>query len=136
MLRQWEHEAPLHPVGQFRRFLEELFAFHFADQESHGHVRGSLLANVALEVGARDPVVTKKLNGLLMRETSAFESLLVKALDHGEVSLGNPRYAAQTLVGCLHGLLMLARIRNDLSILPQAENELLRLVGILQNPKP
>ena len=45
------------------------------------------------------------------------------------MSLGDPAYAAGTLVACLYGLLMLARIRNDLSVLPAAEPGLLRLIG-------
>lgn len=132
MLRRWEEQVPNRPVDDLRRFLEELFAFHYADREEAGRVRGSLLANVALEIGAHDLDVGKMLRTLLDRETKAFESLIVEALDRGEVSVGNPHQTAQALVGCIHGLLMLAAIRNDLSVLPQAENELLRLAGVVQ----
>ena len=132
MLSQWERERPHRPVDQLRRFLEELFAFHYADKESNGEVRGSLLSNVAHELGTRDDEIATKLRELLERETSAFESLLTEALDRGEVTVGNPRHAAESLVGCLHGLLMLAKVRNDLSVLPQSENDLLRLAGVVQ----
>ena len=132
MFRQWEAEPPHRPVDALRSFLEELFAFHYADQESSGRVRGSLLANLSLELGSQEPEVGEKVNELLSRETHAFEALISDALDRGQVSLGSPLQAAQALVGCLHGLLMLARIRNDLSVLPDSENELLRLVGVAQ----
>ena len=132
MLRLWEAEPPHRPVDALRRFFEELFAFHYADQESNGRVRGSLLANLALEIGPQDSEVGETISTLLARETRAFELLIADALDRGEVSLGSPGHAAQALVGCLHGLLMLARARNDLSVLPQSENELLRLVGVTQ----
>ena len=132
MLVEWETETPHRPVDQLRRFLEELFAFHYADKESAGGVRGSLLSNLAHELGTRDAEISKKLGELFERETAAFESLLTEAIDRGEVSLGHPRQAAESLVGCIHGLLMLAKVRNDLSVLPQSENELLRLSGVVQ----
>ena len=132
MLRQWEAEPPHRPVDALRSFLEELFAFHYADQESSGRVRGSLLANLSLELGPQDPEVGDKVNELLSRETRTFEALISDALDQGQVSLGSPLQAAQALVACLHGLLMLARARNDLSVLPDSESELLRLVGVTQ----
>jgi TetR/AcrR family transcriptional repressor of nem operon len=132
MLRDWEREIPHRPVEHLQRYLEELFAVHYADKEANGRVRGSLIANVALELGSSEPEVGKKLDELLRRETAIFETLLVEAQDRGEVSLGNTRFAAQALVASLHGLLMLAKVRNDLSVLPDAENELLRLVGVTQ----
>ena len=132
MLVEWEGQVPRHPVDQLRRFLEELFAFHYADKESAGEVRGSLLSNLAHELGTHDAEISKKLGELFERETAAFESLLAEAIDRGEVSLGHPRQAAESLVGCIHGLLMLAKVRNDLSVLPQSENELLRLSGVVQ----
>ena len=132
MLRHWEREIPHRPVEHLQRYLEELFAVHYADKEANGRVRGSLIANVALELGSSEPEVGKKLDELLRRETAIFETLLVEAQDRGEVSLGNTRFAAQALVASLHGLLMLAKVRNDLSVLPDAENELLRLVGVTQ----
>ena len=132
ILRHWEREIPHRPVEHLQRYLEELFAVHYADKEANGRVRGSLIANVALELGSSEPEVGKKLDELLRRETAIFETLLVEAQDRGEVSLGNTRFAAQALVASLHGLLMLAKVRNDLSVLPDAENELLRLVGVTQ----
>lgn len=132
MLAEWEAQIPHRPVEQLRRFLEELFAFHYADKESSGGVRGSLLSNLAHELGTRDGEIANKLGELFERETAVFESLLTEATDRGEASLGHPRQAAESLVGCIHGLLMLAMVRNDLSVLPQSENELLRLSGVIQ----
>ena len=130
MIRQWESQVPPQPTAQIRTFLEELFAFHYADHESAGRVRGSLVANIGLELGANDVEVARQLDSLLRREEAAFESVLRAAVDKGELSLENPAQTAQTLVACLHGLLMLAKVRNDLSVLPAAETGLLRLIGV------
>ncbi len=133
MLVDWENQVPNDPIDQLRHFLKELFAFHYADNESAGRVRGSLLSNLAHELGTRDANISKKLGQLFERETAAFESLLAKAIDRGDVSLQNPRQAAESLIACVHGLLMLAKVRNSLSVLPQSENELLRLCGTIHS---
>jgi len=130
MFRQWESQVPHEATDQIGTFLKELFAVHYADRESTGRVRGSLVANIGLELGAADTAVAREVRGLLRREEAAFESVLTAALEKGELELRNPAQTAQTLVACLHGLLMLARIRNDLSVLPAAEAGLLRLIGI------
>ena len=132
MLAAWETTPPQHPVEQLRKFLKELFAVHYADKESHGSVRGSLLSNISHEVATSDTEIADKLTDLFKRETSAFESLLTAAVDRGEVSVGNPRSAAEALVGCVHGLIMLAKVRNDLSVLPQSETDIFRLAGVIQ----
>ena len=130
MFRQWESQVPQEPTDQIASFLEELFAVHYADRESTGRVRGSLVANIGLELGAADPAVAQHIRGLLGREEAAFASVLTAAVERGELELRHPAQAAQTLVACLHGLLMLAKIRNDLSVLPAAEAGLLRLIGM------
>ena len=43
ILRTWEQQPPVEPIGEFRRYLRELFAYHYADWEASGQVRGSLL---------------------------------------------------------------------------------------------
>ena len=132
MLATWETTPPVTPVEQLRQFLQELFAVHYADKESHGSVRGSLLSNISHEIAASDTEITEKLTELFNRQASAFEVLLTVALNRGEVSVGNPRGTAEALVGCLHGLIMLANVKNELSVLPQSEAEIFRLAGVIQ----
>lgn len=132
LLADWEREAPPRPLAQLRRYFQDLYAYHYADREAAGRVRGSLLSNLALELSARDPDVAARLDELFTRETTAFANVLTAALDSGEVSVGDPERAAETLVASLHGLLILAKVRNSLDVLPANETELLRLAGVVQ----
>ena len=132
LLTDWESQIPSRPLIQLRRYLQDLFAYHYADREKNGRVHGSLIGNLAVELGARDPEVAKRVNELFTRETAVLAKLLAAASDAGEVSVGEPERAAETLVACLHGLLMLAKVRNSLEVLPANETELLRLAGIIQ----
>ena len=131
MLTLWETELPPHPIDQLRKYLQELFAYHYADRESAGHVRGSLFGNLALELSRRDPLIAGKLDALLRREVDIFTKLLAKAINVGETTLDSPSQTAQTMVACLHGLLILAKAGDDLDILPNSEAELLRLAGVV-----
>ena len=131
-LASWEAETPKLPMDKLRQYLQELFAYHYADREATGHVCGSLLGNLALELSTSDREVAEKLAELFKRETGAVAKLLAEATDLGEVSLGNPYRAAEAVVACLQGLLMMAKIRNDLDVLPDSETELLRLAGVAQ----
>ena len=131
MLTLWEKELPPHPIEQLRKYFQELFACHYADRESAGHVRGSLFGNLTLELSGRDPLVASKLNALLRREIDIFTKLLAEAINVGETRLDSPNETAQTMVACLHGLLILAKARDDLDILPNSEAELLRLAGVV-----
>jgi TetR/AcrR family transcriptional repressor of nem operon len=132
LLAQWETSAPARPMVQLRRYLEELFAYHFADREEAGRVRGSLLGNLALELSSRDREVAGKLEELFARETAAFGRLLTEATDRGEIALGTPDRAAEAIVACIQGLLLLAKVRNNLDALPDSEADLLRLAGVTQ----
>ena len=129
LLRQWEDEVPSQAGNALRLLLEELFAYHYAEQESNGHVRGCLLLNIAVELGSTDAEISPKVNELHARKTAILERLLTTAKLRGNASCPDPRQAAQSLMAYLHGLMALARIRNDLSMLPTAENDLLRLAG-------
>ena len=130
LLADWEADPPRQPIEQLRRYLQELFAYHYADRETSGKVRGSLLANLALELSARDSQVAAKVAELFKREIAIFSVLLTKAHTRGEASVTNTASAAESLVACLHGLVMLAKVRNDLDVLPDNETTLLRLAGV------
>jgi len=130
LLGSWEEAPPERPIQELRRYLQELFAQHYADREASGRVHGSLVASVALELGSHEPVIAQQVNELLDREVQAFAALLTRAADLGEVALNNPHDSARAIVACLHGLLMLAKAKNDLQVLPGAEQDLLRLAGV------
>ena len=122
--------APGQPLAQLRRYLQDLFAYHYASLEHGGRVRGSLLGNLALELSARDAGAADRLQDQFARETRAFRHLIRAAVERGEVRVADPDRTAEALVACVQGLLLLAKVRNDLGVLPANEGELLRLAGV------
>lgn len=130
LLADWEATPPGRPLAELQRYLQDLFAYHYANIEDGGRVRGSLLGNLALELSTRDAGVAARLEVQFARETRAFRNLLVAAVDRGEITASDPNRTAEAMVACLQGLLLLAKVRNDLGVLPANEGELLRLAGV------
>ena len=73
--------------------------------------------------------VATRLQELVGRERRAFENVLVAGHHAGELAVSDPERTAEMIVACLHGLLLLAKVSNDLSVLPSNEAELLRVAG-------
>lgn len=129
ILRTWEQQPPVEPIGEFRRYLRELFAYHYADWEASGQVRGSLLGNVAAELGGHDAEVVTAIRQLFERQRRAFQAMLAAGRESGALDMPDVGATANGLVAAIHGLLTLAKVRNDLSVLPESETVLLRLAG-------
>jgi TetR/AcrR family transcriptional regulator, transcriptional repressor for nem operon len=90
----------------FRRSLDGLFQFQPR--------RGCLLANSAVELAPHDPDVAARISDYIRRTEDAFEGVLVRARDRGEIrSDSDPRALARFLVNTLHGLRVLARAGAD-----------------------
>lgn len=130
ILRTWEQHTPVEPVSELRRYLRELFACHYVDWETSGRVHGSLLANVAADLGAHDSEVVSAIEQFIERQHRVFHALLAAGQESGELDTPDIGATANGLVAMVHGLLTLAKVRNDLSILPSSETLLLRLAGI------
>ena len=81
-------------------------------------------------MSARDAGAADRLQDLFARETRAFRHLIGAAVERGEVRVADPDRTAEAFVACVQGLLLLAKVRNDLGVLPANEGELLRLAGV------
>ena len=132
-LTSWESQLPKDPVNAIQKYFEELFAFHYADQEASGYVRGSMFVNLTAEINSFDKTISNALQDLLNREVIIVGRVLEKAAKLNQVSLNSPINAARILVASIHGLLIFAKVCNDLSILPNSEGELLRLAGVIKS---
>lgn len=129
ILESWEDHVPPSPTAELRRYFRELFACHYANWETTGYVNGSFLGNLAAELSSTDKEAVTAVKSLLARQQNAFTTVIDAGCGQGELSTPDSTKAATTLVACIHGLLMLAKIQNNLSILPTNESSLLRLAG-------
>ena len=85
ILKTWLQQPPESPTRDFRHYLRELFAFHYAEWEISGYVRGSMLGNISAEVGTtNEPIIIKELKRLSDQQHRAFRALLSAGRKTGE----------------------------------------------------
>ena len=127
LLRAWLQKPPTSPSHDFRHYLRELFAVHYAECETSGYVRGSLLGNLSAEIrAANEPSIATEIRRLSDQQRHAFRALLTAGRSTGEFSIRDIDTNADGLLASIQGLLLLAKIRNDLSILPASESFLMK----------
>ena len=102
---------------------------HFADHAIEGHLRGSPLGNLALEMSTQDEELRTRLEAIFSQRNVYFERLLRDALDAGAIRAVAPRRTARALAAYLEGVVMLAKVSNDPMVLMESEAQALRLTG-------
>lgn len=131
ILKSWLQQPPISPGRDLRHYLRELFAFHYAEWEASGYVRGSILGNISAELGTADePKIAKEIKRLFDQERRALRVLLIAGRKTGEFNVEDINTNADGLLASIQGLLLLAKIRNDLSVLPASESLLMNVAGM------
>ena len=131
LLKSWLQEPPASAGHALRHYLRELFAFHYAEWEASGYVRGSILGNLSAEIATADePQIVKELKRLSDQQRRAFRALLIAGRKNKEFRGEDVNANADGLLATIQGLLLLAKIRNDLSVLPASESLLMNVAGM------
>ena len=131
ILKSWLQKPPVSPGHELRHYLRELFAFHYAEWEASGYVRGSILGNLSAEIATADePQIVKELKRLSDQQRRAFRALLIAGSKNGEFRVEDTNTNADGLLATIQGLLLLAKLRNDLSVLPASESLLMNVAGM------
>ncbi|WP_204843743.1 TetR/AcrR family transcriptional regulator [Saccharothrix algeriensis] len=109
---------PLHRLE--RLLLAQADAQHRGKRES-GFVRGSLFANLALELGAQDETVRECLEEIFDQQVSLVHGALLEAAELGHIPKGEGTHAtrrdAQAVLAQLEGTVLFAKLHNDPSVL-------------------
>jgi len=71
-----------------------------------------------------------KVEELIERSTKFIESAIAEAMREGSVSVGDPKTSAGQIFSYVLGLLLQARLRNDLNVLRDLESTVMTMVGV------
>lgn len=114
----------------FRREQEELWA-------KHGRVLGCPVHSLGAEVATTDPGLRDRLQEILEEFLSYYEAAIRDGQASGVVVPGDPQMLARMVFAYSEGLLLHARMRNDLTPLDDFEaGALYLLAGRTLTPKP
>jgi TetR/AcrR family transcriptional repressor of nem operon len=97
--------------------------------EQYGHVCGCPYASVGAEVATLDEKIRAKSEELMDCGRKYIESAIADAIRAGLVSVTDPVRASQRIVSVSIGMLVEAKVENDLERLRDLEPTILRLLG-------
>lgn len=108
------------------------FRDHQSEQQSlfeaHGRVLGCPIHSLGAEVSTTDPPLRDRLQEILDEFLQFYESAIIEGQIRGEVVPGDPGLLARMVFAYSEGLLMHARMKNDLAPLEDFEPGALHLL--------
>lgn len=118
---------PLERLAQYARMTVEM---QREKQRETGCVCGCPLYALGSEMGSQAPALQKKIQSLLEVKLRYLVSTVREAHAAGEIVAPDPQRTAQLLVDVVEGMLMRARIQNDLAALASLEETLFSVLGL------
>ena len=100
--------------------------------QKYGRVCGCPEASIGAELTAPDEKLRIKVEELIERSTKFIESAIAEAIREGSVSVNDPKTSARQIFSYLLGLLLQARLRNDLNVLRDLQPTVITMVGAKQ----
>lgn len=108
----------LPPHERILRFFDVMMKGQQAQKQREGHIRGCPLGNLTVEMSTLDELIRIRLQQFFQEWMGYFERMLVEAKEQGSVpALLNVKVTAQSLLAYFEGVVLLAKGRNDPSLL-------------------
>lgn len=106
------------PLERIERLLEMMAGLETSNKAREGHVLGCPFGNLAAEVGASEPALTKRANDAFCGFAAYIREALDEAKRLGQLERHvDVRTAADAIVAYFEGVALLAKTRNDPSLI-------------------
>ena len=122
--------AQIPPLERLEGWFEFICEGQRRKAEIYGRVCGCPYASLGCEVATQDEKLRSKAQELVERGGRYVESAVADAQRLGLISVGDTKRAAEAVSAIVLGMLMRAKLRNDLSILEQLEPAALGVIGL------
>jgi TetR/AcrR family transcriptional repressor of nem operon len=117
------------PLQRLQNWCQYVYDAQKEKAEKYGHVCGCPFATVGSEIATLDEKIRTKSEHLMNAGRKYIETAIADALREGSVTVNNPVTAAMTLHSLLLGMLLEARVQNDLKILDTLEATVMNILG-------
>jgi TetR/AcrR family transcriptional regulator, transcriptional repressor for nem operon len=118
------------PVERIQALCRMIYEVQREKAEKYGHVCGCPYASVGSEVATLDEKVRAKSEHLMNASKKYVESAIADAIREGSVTVKDPVAAAATMNSLLLGMLLEARVNNDLTVLENLEPMIMSFLGV------
>jgi TetR/AcrR family transcriptional regulator, transcriptional repressor for nem operon len=121
------------PLERLHKFFRQEYTFQCEIKAKHGHVLGSPEITVGSEICIREITLNKTIREIVSQKYRYIESAINDAKVAGEIHVTNCGVNARILVAYYEGLLIRARIQDDLEVLREIDNGMLTILELKQN---
>jgi TetR/AcrR family transcriptional regulator, transcriptional repressor for nem operon len=118
------------PLERLERWCKHIRQRQKLKAEKYGHVCGCPYASLGMELATQDEKIRAKTQEMMDRSIRYIESALMDAKRQGLVSVGDLQGAAQRVYSMTLGMLLNAKIRNDLEVLQGLEPTIMDIIGV------
>ncbi len=127
-------DAPF--VDQFDGYVERLVAHLRTARRTSGHVAGCRFGNMAAELSTRDPDVRAAIDAIFDDMRGIYSTAIAAGIASGELQPNtDPDDVAESLCAHMEGLMLLAKTRNDPSVLERLSSDARLLVGLARTDR-
>ena len=117
------------PLERIRNFCRFLYAAQKEKAQEYGHVCGCPFTSVGSEVATFDEKIRAKIEQLMNANRKYLENAIADAIRERSVTVKDPAAASETLQSLMLGMLVEARVQNDLKVLEGLEATVLDYLG-------
>jgi TetR/AcrR family transcriptional repressor of nem operon len=101
------------PLSRLRRLFEQTEAGLRAGRQSCGTVSGCMFGNLTLELSNQTEPIRERLQQIFDAQVEMVEKVIAQARERGEITVGDTREAARSIVAQLEGQVLFAKLYND-----------------------
>jgi TetR/AcrR family transcriptional repressor of nem operon len=118
-------DLELDPPQRFVRFFQLA-----ADRQRGGMVRGCPFGNLAAEVGTLEASIRARVAEVFSGYLGYFEAALQDAVEAGLLDFDDVKPTAALVLASFQGALLLAKTRNDPSLIEQVGDQIVRVLAV------
>ncbi|HVU07518.1 MAG TPA: TetR/AcrR family transcriptional regulator [Verrucomicrobiae bacterium] len=117
------------PLEQLERWCRHVCDRQRQKAKKYGHVCGCPYASLGTELATQDERIRLKSQELVDRNIRYIESALLEAKRQGLIAIADPQAGARRVYSTVLGMLLQAKIRNDLGVLDELEPTVMGMIG-------
>ena len=118
------------PLERLQRWCQHLYGRQKQKAEKYGHVCGCPYASVGSEVATQDEKIRAKTQELFERNVKYLESAVADAMREGLVKTRDARVMAERVYSVVLGMMLRAKVRNDLELVREMESAVMDILGV------
>jgi TetR/AcrR family transcriptional repressor of nem operon len=117
------------PLERIHHWCQFMYEVQKEKAEKYGHVCGCPFASVGSEIATLDEKIRAKSEFLMNSSRKYVETAIADAIREGSVTVKDPAAASLTLQSLLLGMMVEARVQNDLKVFDNMEATILDFIG-------